>query len=296
MTAHMTAPMTAPMNAPRRFRFHQIDVFSAQPLKGNPLAVVHAAVGLDDATLAAFARWTNLSETCFLLPPTQPGADYRVRIFTPGGELPFAGHPTLGSCWAWLAAGGQPRNADVVVQECGIGLVRVRRGEQGRLAFAAPPLRRSGPLEPELLARIVDALGLPLQAVRHHQWLDNGPPWCGVMLGSAADVLAARPDMARLADTGIGLGLVAAQVPGAATQFEVRAFVPGLGVPEDAVTGSLNAGIAQWLIGAGLAPTQYLAAQGTALGRAGRVHVQQQGGDIWIGGDVVACIEGGLTL
>ncbi len=286
------------MRPPIRHRFHQVDVFTTQPLKGNPLAVVHAAGDLDDATFAAFARWTNLSETTFLLPPTQAGAaagaDYRVRIFTPGGELPFAGHPTLGSCWAWLAAGGQPRDSGVVVQECGVGLVRVRRGEKGQLAFAAPPLRRSGPLDEALLARIVAALGLAPGAVLRHEWLDNGPGWCGVMLHSAAEVLAVRPDMTQLA--GIKLGLLAAQPAGAETQFEVRAFVPDLGVPEDPVTGSLNAGIAQWLIGAGLAPASYVAAQGTVLGRAGRVHVQQQGADIWVGGDVVACIDGEVTL
>jgi PhzF family phenazine biosynthesis protein len=281
----------------RTFRFDQVDVFTAEPLKGNPLAVVHAAAGLDDTTLAAFARWTNLSETTFLLPPTQPGADYRVRIFTPGGELPFAGHPTLGSCWAWLAAGGQPRAPGVVVQECGIGLVRVRQGDAsapGRLAFAAPPLRRHGPLEAPLLARITAALGIEEADVLHHQWVDNGPGWCAVMLRSAAQVLALRPDAARLGD--IKLGVVGAQAEGAGTQFEVRAFIPGLGVPEDPVTGSLNAGLAQWLIGAGLAPPQYVAAQGHALGRAGRVHVQQLGADIWIGGDVVACISGEVRM
>ena len=286
------------MSSPSRHRFHQVDVFTARPLKGNPLAVVHGAADLDEATLAAFARWTNLSETTFLLPPTQAGAaagaDYRVRIFTPGGELPFAGHPTLGSCWAWLAAGGQPRDGGVVVQECGVGLVRVRRSEGGQLAFAAPPLRRTGPLDDALLARIHAALGLAPGAVLRHQWLDNGPGWCGVMLRSAAEVLAVRPDMAQLA--GIKLGLLAAQPAGADSQFEVRAFVPDIGVPEDPVTGSLNAGIAQWLIGAGLAPARYVAAQGAALGRAGRVHVQQQGADIWIGGDVVACIDGEVTL
>ena len=298
-------------------RFHQVDVFTAQPLMGNPLAVVHDAAGLDDATMAAFARWTNLSETAFLLPPTRvqvaeqaaaqvadlradqaaAQADYRVRIFTPGGELPFAGHPTLGSCWAWLAAGGQPKQAGLVVQECGIGLVRVRQGgadESGRLAFAAPPLRRTGPLEGALLARIVAALGVPAADVLQHQWVDNGPGWCAVMLRSAAQVLAVRPDWALLGD--LKLGLVGAQPAGADTQFEVRAFVPEMGVPEDPVTGSLNAGLAQWLIGAGLAPLRYVAAQGAALGRAGRVHVQQTDADIWIGGDVVACISGEVAL
>jgi PhzF family phenazine biosynthesis protein len=278
-------------------RFHQLDVFSAVPLKGNPLAVVHAAEGLDDATMAAFARWTNLSETTFLLPPTDARADYRVRIFTPGGELPFAGHPTLGSCWAWLAAGGRPQDREpggVVVQECGVGLVRVRQGG-GRLAFAAPPLRRTGPVEPELLARIVAALGVAPADVRHHQWVDNGPGWCAVMLQDAAQVLAVRPDWARLGD--VKLGLVGAQRAGADTLFEVRAFVPTLGVPEDPVTGSLNAGLGMWLIGAGLAPPRYVAAQGAALGRAGRVHVERSDdGTVWVGGDVACCIDGEVSL
>ena len=274
-------------------RFHQLDVFSAVLLKGNPLAVVHAAQGLSNETLAAFARWTNLSETTFLLPPQDPAADYRVRIFTPGGELPFAGHPTLGSCHAWLAAGGVARDPALVVQECGIGLVRIRR-HGGRLAFAAPPLRRSGPLEPELLARIVAGLRVAAADVLHHQWVDNGPGWCAVMLKSAAQVLALRPDWAAIGT--LKLGVVGAQPPGQDTRFEVRAFVPGLGVPEDPVTGSLNAGLAQWLIGAGLAPASYVAAQGAALGRAGRVFVDSEGGDVWIGGDVVVCIEGGVGL
>ncbi|MDE2147026.1 MAG: PhzF family phenazine biosynthesis protein [Burkholderiales bacterium] len=275
-------------------RFHQLDVFSAVPLKGNPLAVVHAAEDLSEATMAAFARWTNLSETTFLLPPG-PGvaADYRVRIYTPGGELPFAGHPTLGSCHAWLAAGGVPREAGCVVQECGVGLVRIRR-QGARLAFAAPPLRRTGPLAPALRRQIAAALGLPEGELLRDQWVDNGPGWCAVMLRSAAQVLALRPDPALLGE--LKLGVVGAQPPGQDTQFEVRAFVPGLGVPEDPVTGSLNAGLAQWLIGAGLAPPRYVAAQGAALGRAGRVHVEQDQGQAWIGGDVVGCIEGWVAL
>jgi PhzF family phenazine biosynthesis protein len=274
-------------------RFTQLDVFSAVPLKGNPLAVVHTAQGLSEGTMAAFARWTNLSETTFLLPPADPDADYRVRIWTPGGELPFAGHPTLGSCHAWLAAGGVPQQGGVVVQECGVGLVRIRRSG-GRLAFAAPPLRRTGPLDAEGLARIVRGLGIAAADVLHHQWVDNGPGWCAVMLRSAAQVLAVQPDWAVLG--ALKLGLIGAQAAGADTAFEVRAFVPGLGVPEDPVTGSLNAGLAQWLIGAGLAPPAYVAAQGAALGRAGRVFVEQNGADIWIGGDVVTCIEGTVAL
>ena len=278
--------------------FHQLDVFSAVPLKGNPLAVVHGAQGLSDDTMAAFARWTNLSETTFLLPPSDPAADYRVRIFTPGGELPFAGHPTLGSCHAWLAAGGEPKSSGMVVQECGVGLVRIRRksgasGTNGRLAFAAPPLRRTGPLEPELLTRIISGLDVHASDVLHHQWVDNGPGWCAVMLRNAAQVLAVKPNWALLGD--VKLGLVGAQTAEHEARFEVRAFIGG-GNYEDPVTGSLNASLAQWLIGAGLAPPVYSAAQGAALGRAGRVFVEQDGDGIWIGGDVVACIEGMVTL
>ncbi|MDE1929182.1 MAG: PhzF family phenazine biosynthesis protein [Burkholderiales bacterium] len=274
-------------------RYDQLDVFSAVVLKGNPLAVVHAAEGLPDATMAAFARWTNLSETTFLLPPTDPAADYRVRIWTPGGELPFAGHPTLGSCHAWLAAGGRPQEAGMVVQQCGVGLVRIRRRD-GRLAFAAPPLRRRGPLGAVLRARIAAGLGVAETDLLHDQWVDNGPGWCAVMLRDAAQVLAVVPDRERLAD--LKLGLVGAQAPGQETRFEVRAFVPLLGVAEDPVTGSLNAGLAQWLIGAGLAPPRYVAAQGAALGRAGRVHVEQDGAEIWIGGDVAECIRGEVEI
>jgi PhzF family phenazine biosynthesis protein len=272
-------------------RYHQVDVFTDRPLLGNALAVVHGADGLDEATMAAFARWTNLSETTFLLPPTQPGADYRVRIFTPFGELPFAGHPTLGSCWAWLAAGGVPREAGFVVQECGVGLVRVRR-EGTRLAFAAPPLRRSGPLDAALLQHITQVLGLADGDIVQHQWVDNGPGWCAVMLPSAAQVLALQPDRVALGD--LKLGVIGAHAPGHDAAFEVRAFFGG-GL-EDPVTGSLNASLAQWLIGAGLAPVSYVAAQGSALGRAGCVHLQAEGATVWVGGDVTPVIEGSVEL
>jgi PhzF family phenazine biosynthesis protein len=284
------AIVTAPSLARR---FHQLDVFTDTPLKGNPLAVVHDAQGLDEATMAAFARWTNLSETTFLLPPTDAAADYRVRIFTPGGELPFAGHPTLGSCAAWLAAGGQPRHAGEVVQECGVGRVRIRRDGE-RLAFAAPPLRRSGPLEAGLVQRIAAGLAVSFDDIRHHQWVDNGPGWCAVMLPSAAQVRALRPDFTALSD--LKLGVVGPCAPDEDTAFEVRAFVPGLGVPEDPVTGSLNAGLAQWLIGTGLAPARYVAAQGSALGREGRVHIAREGAEVWVGGDVALCIQGEVRL
>lgn len=275
-------------------RFHQVDVFSAVPTKGNPLAVVHSATELTDSAMAAFARWTNLSETTFLLPPTDPSADYHLRIFTPAGELPFAGHPTLGSCHVWLAAGGVPKQSDEVIQQCGVGLVRIRRHGL-RLAFAAPPLIRTGPLEPELLARIVAGLGVSRQDVLHHQWVDNGPGWCAVMLRSADQVRAIKPDTATLG--AIKLGLVGAHAAGSPCLFELRALFPTPGgLIEDPVTGSLNASVAQWLISAGLAPTSYVAAQGHALGRDGRVYVDQHGDTVWIGGDVVTCIDGWLTL
>ena len=274
-------------------RFSQLDVFTATPLRGNPLAVVHEAQGLSDAEMADFARWTNLSETTFLLPPDDPAADYRLRIFTPGGELPFAGHPTLGSCHAWLAEGGVPRDPKVVVQQCGVGRVRVRR-EATRLAFAAPALRRTGTVEPALRAQAVAALGLADDAVLQLEWIDNGPGWMAALLTDAAQVLALQPDFGRM--QGLKLGVVGPYPTGSECQFEVRAFVPGLGVPEDPVTGSLNAGLAQWLIGAGLAPISYIAAQGAALGRAGRVFVDQDGADIWIGGAVCPVISGWVSL
>jgi PhzF family phenazine biosynthesis protein len=273
-------------------RFDQLDVFAAEALRGNPLAVVHDAQGLDDAHMAAFARWTNLSETTFLLPATDAQADYRVRIFTPGGELPFAGHPTLGSCHAWLAAGGQPKQSGMVVQQCGVGLVTVRQ-RGGRLAFAAPPLRRSGPLEPALVQQIRAALGLREGEIRAHQWVDNGPGWCAVLLDSAATVLALRPQWAALGE--LKLGVVGPHPAGAETQFELRALIGG-GNFEDPVTGSLNASVAQWLIGAALAPPNYVASQGAALLRAGRVHIDREGDTVWVGGDVSECIRGEVRL
>ena len=275
------------------FTFHQLDVFSDQPLKGNPLAVVHDADVLTEADMARFARWTNLSETTFLLPPTDPRADYRVRIFTPGQELPFAGHPTLGSCAAWLRAGGVPTTPGVVVQECGIGLVTIRQDAE-RLAFAAPPLLRTGPLAPDLLVRIVSALRVNPSDVLHHQWVVNGPEWCAVMLRDAELVRQLKPDFAALAD--LKLGVVAPQAAGSDTAFEVRAFVVPSGVNEDPVTGSLNAGLAVWMRAAGLAPAHYQVAQGAALGREGRVHIDQEGDTVWVGGAVSLCIEGRLTL
>ncbi|MCU1438761.1 MAG: PhzF family phenazine biosynthesis protein [Naasia sp.] len=274
-------------------RFAQIDVFSSEPCRGNPVAVVIDADDLDDAAMQAFARWTNLSETTFLLPPTTAEADYRLRIFTPGGELPFAGHPTLGSCAAWLGAGGRPRTADRIVQECGIGLVELRR-DGGSLAFAAPPLIRSGEPTGDELAAAVRALGVDPGAVRAGQWVDNGPGWLALLLDSAATVLALRPDFAAMGS--LKLGVVAPSPAEGDSDFEVRAFVPGIGVPEDPVTGSLNAGLATWFLGAGIASGPYVAAQGTVLGRAGRVRVTPAGGAIWIGGATSTVISGTVLL
>ncbi|WP_431835600.1 PhzF family phenazine biosynthesis protein [Cellulomonas sp. Y8] len=271
--------------------FTQVDVFTAEPYRGNPVAVVHDADGLTDAQMAAFARWTNLSETTFLLRPTDPAAaDYRLRIFTPGGELPFAGHPTLGSCHAWLAAGGRPARAGTIVQECGVGPVVLRRGAGG-LQFAAPEPREDAPVDASTLDRVLAALALPADAVVDHRLLDNGPRWHVLLLDSADRVLGLRPDWAAI--EGVDVGVVGPHPKGGETAFEVRGFAPGMGLTEDPVTGSLNASIGQWLIRTGRAPERYVAAQGTALGRAGRVHVERDAdGTVWVGGDTVTCIEG----
>ncbi|HEX5389575.1 MAG TPA: PhzF family phenazine biosynthesis protein [Burkholderiaceae bacterium] len=283
--------------------FQQVDVFTATPYLGNPLAVVLDGSGLSTETMQAFTNWTNLSECTFVLPPTQPGADYKVRIFCPGRELPFAGHPTLGTCHAWLLAGGQPQDKHIV-QECGVGLVKIRRDGQ-RLAFAAPPLLKSGPLPEADVALIARGLGVAREDIVAHAWCDNGPNWRGVMLRSAEQVLALKPDGAMLAGLDVGVvgprgkvGVTAPQAPGGDTDFEVRAFFPGNnGLTEDPVTGSLNAALAQWLMGAGLAPSSYVAAQGTAMNRAGRVHIERDAqGTIWVGGASVTCIQGQVAL
>ncbi|MFF3066420.1 PhzF family phenazine biosynthesis protein [Oerskovia sp. NPDC057915] len=308
-------------SSPRLRPFSQVDVFTTTPYRGNPVAVVRDAVGLGDDQMAAFARWTNLSETTFLLPPSPEGAaagaDYRLRIFTPAGELPFAGHPTLGSCHAWLAAGGTPRVAGTVVQECGIGLVPLRRSPTpgpddgassgGRLAFAAPDLLTDEPLDPSTLAAITRALGLDAHDVVDHRFLDNGPGWRVLLLGSAEKVLALDPDFAGLGDLAIGvvgpytaLGDGRYDGPDGAA-VEVRGYALDMGIPEDPVTGSLNAVVAQWLQPDGLLPASYVASQGTALGRAGRVHVSRVGSGgredtVWVGGDAVTCIDGTVLL
>ena len=277
------------------FDFKQLDVFSRVALKGNPLAVVLGADSLTDQQMADFANWTNLSETTFLLTPRDPRADYRVRIFTTLKELPFAGHPTLGTCHAWLQAGGIPKGEEII-QECEIGLVRIRR-QGDELAFIAPPLLRSGPVEAPLLERVRLALGLGVDAIVRSQWVDNGAGWLALMLASRDQVLALQPDYSQL--LGLAVGVIAPCDPvrdDVDAHFEVRAFVAGDGAQEDPATGSLNAGVAQWLLGEGLAPERYVVSQGTALGRAGRIRVECQGDQIWVGGAVALCIEGRLQL
>ena len=307
--------------------YQQVDVFTAEPYLGNPLAVVLDGSGLSDEAMQGFARWTNLSETTFVLPPSPAaaaqGADYRVRIFTPGSELPFAGHPTLGSCHAWLAAGGTPRAADRIVQECTKGLVALQR-EGSRLAFAAPRLQRSTP-EPALLARVAAALGIHPTQIRAAQWLNNGPTWLGLLLDSMETVLNLQPNAAALQGWMPGVGVAGLDATDAAPDLivrsnrearafgsreasapaidadtpsvEVRFFAPDIGVLEDPVTGSFNASLAQWLIADGLAPPRYVAAQGSCMGRAGRVFITQDAqGQVWVGGHSVTCIDGKVLL
>jgi PhzF family phenazine biosynthesis protein len=273
----------------------QIDVFTEVPFVGNPVAVVLDGEGLDDDAMRRIARWTNLSETTFVVAPTQDGADYRVRIFTPVDELPFAGHPTLGTCHAWLEHGGVPRADDVVVQECAAGLVAIRRAG-AQLAFAAPPLVRSGPVDDDLVAAATAMLGLDREAVVEAAWVDNGPGWVALLLDSIDRVHGARPGPVTAGAEAVKLGLVATTPPGHEHAIEVRAFFPKDGMlAEDPVTGSLNASLAQWLLGSGRLAAPYVARQGAALGRDGRVHVSQDAdGTIWIGGGTVTCIVGEL--
>jgi PhzF family phenazine biosynthesis protein len=272
--------------------FRQVDVFTSEPYRGNPVAVVLDAEGLSSEAMQQFAHWTNLSETTFVLPPSEPGADYRVRIFTASMELPFAGHPTLGTCHAWLEAGGQPAQADVITQQCTAGLIPIRRTPEG-LAFAAPPLLRDGPVDEPLLERIAAVLGIGRADIVDASWADNGPGWVAVLLASAEAVLALRPGRA-----GLDLGVVGPYPPGSPCAFEVRAFAGPAEEPvEDPVTGSLNAAIAPWLLRTGRASAPYVVSQGTVLGRSGRVHISAgQDGTIWVGGGTVTCVSGQVEL
>jgi PhzF family phenazine biosynthesis protein len=273
-------------------QFCQVDVFTDTPYLGNPVAVVLGADGLDTEQMQLFARWTNLSETTFVFRPEASGADYRLRIFTPSSELPFAGHPTLGSCHAWLQAGGQPRDPGTVVQECGAGLVTIQQ-TPGSLAFAAPPLVRGGPVDEPVAGQVARSLGIARDAIVDLQWADNGPGWIAVLLASADDVLALRPGPVDL-----DIGVAGLYPPGSPEALEVRAFTPLLGpLAEDPVTGSLNASLGQWLLGTGRLTAPYVASQGTVLGRRGRVHVSRdETGQVWVGGGTVSCIRGTVEL
>jgi PhzF family phenazine biosynthesis protein len=274
---------------PRQFR--QVDVFTDTPYFGNPLAVVLGAEGLSDEQMRRFANWTNLSETTFVLPPQASGADYLVRIFTPSSELPFAGHPTLGTCHAWLEAGGRPARPGLVVQECGAGLVTIKQTEAG-LAFGAPPLVRQGPVEDEVAERVARTLNIGRNDMVDIQWADNGPGWVAVLLDSAEAVLAIQPGTVTM-----DIGVAGLYPPGSPEALEVRAFSGQVSTVEDPVTGSLNASLAQWLLGAGRIRAPYVASQGTVIGRRGRVRISQDGdGQVWVGGSVVTCITGTVEL
>jgi PhzF family phenazine biosynthesis protein len=269
-----------------------VDVFTTMPYRGNPVAVVLDGEGLDGEQMQRLAHWMNLSETTFLLPAKDPEADYRLRIFTPVAELPFAGHPTLGSCHAWLAGGGRPKREEEIIQECGAGLIAVRRTPEG-LAFGAPPVVRGGIVEEQLIRRLASLLGISREEIVDAQWVDNGPGWVAVMLASAERVHALEPGLIDL-----DVGVVGAYPPGAPEAFEVRAFFPKDGsYVEDPVTGSLNASLAQWLIASRRASAPYVVSQGTALGRSGRVHISQDAdGGIWVGGGTVTCVSGEVEV
>jgi len=273
------------------YQFRQVDVFTDTPYFGNPVAVVLGADGLSGEQMQRFARWTNLSETTFVLAPRASGADYLVRIFTPTRELPFAGHPTLGTCHAWLEAGGRPADPDAIVQECEAGLITVRRTDAG-LAFAAPPLVRSGPVEEAVAERVVRALNLMPSDLVDIAWADNGPGWVAVLLASAEAVLAVRPGAVDM-----DIGVVGPYPDGSPEAFEVRAFSPMITSIEDPVTGSLNASLGQWLLADGRVTAPYVASQGTAMGRRGRVHVSRDAdGQVWVGGGTVSCVSGTVEL
>lgn len=276
------------------FAFAQVDVFSTTPYLGNPVAVVLAADGLTDEAMQQLARWTNLSETTFVLQPTTSEADYRLRIFTPGGELPFAGHPTLGSAHAWLEQGGHPQSGQRIIQECKAGLVEVRRNGTA-LSFAAPPTIRTGPLEETFVKDIAAAFGIDRSLVLDHQWVDNGPGWAVVRLASAEEVLALEPDLSLIPDAMVGA--IGAYPEGSEHAFEMRTFAPGVGVAEDPVCGSMNASVGQWLAATGASTNAYRISQGARVGRSGTIEIASDPtGNVWIGGNTVTCIRGTIAL
>jgi PhzF family phenazine biosynthesis protein len=277
---------------PMRRQFRQVDVFTDIPYRGNPLAVVLGADGLTSSQMQQFANWTNLSETTFVLEPADAQADYQVRIFTPSQELPFAGHPTLGSCHAWLEAGGTPRSPGAVIQQCGAGLVQIAR-DGGALKFAAPPLLRSGPVDEQVASRVAQILRIGRDEIIDMQWADNGPGWIAVLLASADAVLAVTPG-----PTDLDIGIAGPYPPGGAAAYEVRTFLPKHGTTdEDPVTGSFNASLAQWLLATGRAQAPYVARQGTVLGRSGEVRITlDDDSQVWVGGSSTTCVSGTVEL
>jgi PhzF family phenazine biosynthesis protein len=281
-------------------RYQEVDVFGATPLAGNPLAVVHDAEGITAEDMQRFASWTNFSESTFLLPPSSPEADYRVRIFTLNRELPFAGHPTLGTCHAWLQAGGEPRQPGVIIQECAAGLVPIRRDEKGALAFAAPPLQRSGPVDEAYVNQVAHLLGIERRHIVASEWVDNGPGWVAMLLPDADMVLNLEPDAGRFTgEGGLDIGVVGFYPDGADSAYEVRAFFSDEhgGLREDPVTGSLNASLAQWLLSTDRVRAPYVASQGTRLGRAGRPRINQDDdGTIWVGGNTFSIVDGSVMF
>lgn len=270
--------------------FQQVDVFTDRLGYGNPVAVVFDADDLTDAEMARFASWTNLSETTFVCRPTEPTADYHVRIFTPTQELPFAGHPTVGTCHGWLHAGGVPQDQSCIVQQCGVGLVTLKR-VAGRLSFATPPLIKGGALSKAELAAAIAALGVRPDQVLDTAWVDNGPGWIGVRLDRVETLRGLTPN---LESVDFKIGAVA--LTGGDPAIEVRAFFTAGGTREDPVTGSVNGSIAQWLLGDGSVSAPYVSSQGTAMGRDGRVYVSQDDDGIWIGGDAVTGVEGSVVI
>lgn len=278
------------MTAARRFA--QVDVFGRAPYMGNPVAVILDAEDVDTARMQRIARWTNLSETTFVLPPTRPEADYRLRIFTPKTDFPFAGHPTLGSARAWLHHGGTPRTSGQIIQECEAGLIELRHDDD-LLSFAAPPLLRTGPLDDDHLAQIVAAYGISADQIVGHQWVDNGPGWAVIQFATADEVLALKPDLSQIPDAMVGA--IGAYPTGSPHAFELRSFAPGVDVPEDPVCGSMNASVAQWLTSTGRAPSHYTVSQGTCLGRAGEIAITVDDGIVWVGGTTTVCFTGIAT-
>lgn len=280
--------------------FLEIDVFGASAYRGNPLAVVLDGTGLSTEEMQDFTRWENFSETTFLLPPTSPEADYRVRIFTLQRELPFAGHPTLGTCHAWLSQGGKPKKPGLIIQECGAGNIPIRQRD-GLLAFAAPPITRGGPVDEDLLVRLARVLRIGRSEIIDSQWVDNGPGWVGLMLKDSDTVLAVEADFGLWDGEGhLDIGLIGACPAGSECAYEVRALFSGPtagSMIEDPVTGSLNASLAQWMLSSGRFKAPYKASQGTRLGRQGRPSIDQdEDGVIWIGGTAFTCVAGEVDL